>query len=72
MTISLIRCFKNGFGNNAIALRIKIGKYNRLKKIYTKSGNNITLLGGGHWTVPELLFGSKKLIPALHQLLTGG
>ena len=27
--------------------------------------------GGGHWTVPELLFESKELIPALHLLLTG-
>jgi hypothetical protein len=28
--------------------------------------------GGGHWTVPELLFESKKLMPAIQQLLTGG
>jgi hypothetical protein len=26
-------------------------------------------LGGGHWTVPELVFESRKLIPALQQLL---
>ena len=25
--------------------------------------------GGGHWTVPELLFESKRFIPALHHLL---
>jgi len=25
--------------------------------------------GGGHWTVPELLFERQKLIPALQQLL---
>jgi hypothetical protein len=28
--------------------------------------------GGGHWTVPELSFESKELIPALQQLLVGG
>jgi len=28
--------------------------------------------GGALWTVPELLFDSKGLIPALQQLLTGG
>jgi len=27
--------------------------------------------GGPLWTVPELMFDSKKLIPALQQLLTG-
>jgi hypothetical protein len=27
--------------------------------------------GGPLWTVPELLFESKKLIPALQQLVTG-
>ena len=25
--------------------------------------------GGGHWTVPELVFEKKQLIPALQQLL---
>jgi len=28
------------------------------------------LNGGGHWIVPKFLFESKKLIPALQQLLT--
>ena len=36
-----------------------------------KKGDIITLLGGGHWTVPELLFESNKLIPALQQLRAG-
>ena len=35
-----------------------------------QKGNNIALLGGPFWTVPELLFERKKLIPALLQLLT--
>jgi hypothetical protein len=42
------------------------------EKSTLKLGNNIALLGGALWTVPELLFESKKLIPALQQLLTGG
>jgi hypothetical protein len=32
----------------------------------------IWLYGGALWTVPELLFESKKLIPALQQLLIAG
>jgi len=33
-----------------------------------QEGNNIALLGGPLWTVPELLFESNKLIPALQQM----
>jgi len=29
------------------------------------------LAGGPFWTVPELLFASKKLIPSIQQLLIG-
>jgi len=36
-----------------------------------QKGNNIALLGGPFWTVPELLFESKELIPMLQQLLIG-
>jgi len=31
----------------------------------------VNTLGGAFWTVPELLFESKKLIPSLQQLLIG-
>jgi len=33
------------------------------------NGVSFTMDGGPLWTVPELLFESKKLIPALQQLL---
>jgi hypothetical protein len=40
--------------------------------IHKLFSENVTLSvrnGGGHWTVPELVFESKELIPALHDLL---
>jgi len=37
-----------------------------------QKGNNIALLGGALGTVSELMFESKKLIPALLQLLITG
>jgi len=41
-------------------------------KSQLKLGNNIAFLGGALWTVSELLFESKGLIPALQQLLAEG
>ena len=35
-----------------------------------QKGNNIAYLGGALWTVPELVFEGKRLIPALQLLLT--
>jgi len=34
------------------------------------NGVNFTMDGGPFWTAPELVFESKKLIPALQQLIT--
>jgi hypothetical protein len=70
------KCITNQFlfsDNTILKLMDKYGLFRTpATKSMIKSGNNITYLCGAFWTVPELLFASKKLIPALQQLLTGG
>jgi hypothetical protein len=52
--------------------RVKNGLFRTLvDKSNLKLGDIITLLGGPLWTVPELSFEKKKLIPEIQQLLIG-
>jgi len=45
---------------------------NNIRRAAEFDCNAIKTNRGGHWTVPELLIESKKVIPELQRLLTGG
>ena len=71
------RSFIKSFVTEAVVTNNEVGleyTFPMLKKNERKENLGVLSTvqdGGAFWTVPELLFESKKLIPALQQLLTG-